>query len=114
MARYRLMEWLNFISTELHKTFSPLFRPTTPDAYKATTRETIAKKFDYVEQRLADGRQYLTGDRFALADAYLFTVLRWAQRMDVDMAPWPKLAAYRDRVAARPKVQETLKAEGLA
>ena len=114
LERYRGLEWLVFVSTELHKTFSPLFRPTTPDAYKATTRETIAKKFDYVEQRLADGRQYLTGDRFALADAYLFTVLRWAQRMDVDMAPWPKLAAYRDRVAARPKVQETLKAEGLA
>ena len=114
LERYRGLEWLVFVSTELHKTFSPLFRPTTPDEYKTITRENIAKKFDYVEQRLADGRQYLMGDRFTAPDAYLFTVLRWAKAMNIDLSPWPHLAAYRDRVAARPKVQETLKAEGLA
>jgi glutathione S-transferase len=114
LERYRGLEWLVFVSTELHKAFSPLFRPTTPDEYKRISRENIAKKFDYVEQRLADGRQYLMGDRFTAPDAYLFTVLRWAKAMNMDMSPWPKLAAYRDRVAGRPKVQETLKAEGLA
>ena len=114
LERFRGLEWLVFVSTELHKTFSPLFRPTTPDEYKTITRENIAKKFDYVEQRLADGRQYLMGDRFTAPDAYLFTVLRWAKAIKIDMSPWPKLDAYRDRVAARPQVQETLKAEGLS
>jgi glutathione S-transferase len=114
LERYRGLEWLVFVSTELHKTFSPLFRPTTPDEYKRITRENIAKKFDYIEQRLADGRQYLMGDRFTAPDAYLFTILGWAKRMSIDMARWPNLTAYYDRVAGRPKVQEALKAEGLA
>jgi glutathione S-transferase len=114
LERYRGLEWLVFVSTELHKTFSPLFRPTTPDEYKTITRENIAKKFDYVEQRLADDRPYLMGDRFTVPDAYLYTVLRWAKAMHIDMSPWPKLDAYRDRVAARPQVQETLQAEELS
>jgi glutathione S-transferase len=114
LERYRGLEWLSFVSTELHKTFGPLFRPNTPEDYKPIIRENIGKKFDYVEQQLADGRQYLMGDRFTAPDAYLFTILGWAKAMNIDLSPWTKLAAYRDRVAARPKVQEALKAEGLA
>jgi glutathione S-transferase len=112
MDRYRVQEWLNFISTELHKTFGPIFRPTTPDAFKSLSRENLAKRFDYINGCLA-GRQYLTGDKFSVADAYLFTVLRWAPRVEIDLARWPNLAAYVARVAARPKVQEAMKAEGL-
>ena len=114
MERYRGLEWLTFVSTELHKTFTPLFRPNTPEDFKPIVRENLGKKFDYVEQQLADGRQYLMGDRFTAPDAYLFTILGWAKAMNIDLSPWPKLSAYRDRVAARPKVQEALKAEGLA
>jgi glutathione S-transferase len=114
LERYRGLEWLNFVSTELHKTFGPLFRPNTPEDYKPIIHENISKKFDYVEQQFADGRQYLMGDRFTAPDAYLFTILGWAKAMNIDLSPWPKLTAYRDRVAARPKVQEALKAEGLA
>ena len=112
MERYRVQEWLNFVTSELHKSFGPIFRPTTPDAYKAISKENLGKRFDWVDAQLA-GRQYLMGDKFTIADAYLFTVLRWASRVDIDLAKWPNLKAYVDRVAARPKVHEALKAEGL-
>jgi glutathione S-transferase len=112
LERYRVLEWLNFITSELHKSFGPIFRPTTPDAFKAISKENLAKRFDWLNAQLA-GRQYLMGDKFTIADAYLFTVLRWATRIDIDLAKWPNLKAYVDRVAARPKVQEALKAEGL-
>jgi glutathione S-transferase len=113
MERYRVQEWLNFITSELHKSFSPLFRPNTPDAYKVISRENLGKRFDWVDQQLA-GKQYLTGQKFSVADAYLFTVLRWAPRVGIDTAKWPNITAFMDRVGARPKVQEALKAEGLA
>ena len=113
IERYRVQEWLNFITSELHKSFGPIFRPTTPDAYKAISRENIGKRFDWLDKQLA-GRQYLMGDKFTVADAYLFTVLRWTGRVEIDVAKWPNLKAYMDRVAARPKVQEALKAEGLS
>jgi glutathione S-transferase len=112
IERYRVQEWLNFITSELHKSFGPIFRPTTPDAYKAISKENLGKRFDWLDGKLA-GRQYLMGDKFTIADAYLFTVLRWAARVDIDLAKWPNLKAYVDRVAARPKVHEALKAEGL-
>jgi glutathione S-transferase len=112
MERYRVQEWLNFTTSELHKTFGPIFRPTTPDAYKTISKETLDKRFDWLDKQLT-GRQYLMGDRFTIADAYLFVVLRWAARVDMDLSKWPNLKAYVDRVAARPKVQEALKAEGL-
>jgi glutathione S-transferase len=112
LERYRVQEWLNFITSELHKSFGPIFRPTTPDAYKAISKENLAKRFDWVNQQLA-GKQYLMGDKFTVADAYLFTVLRWTSRVEIDLSKWPNLKAYSDRVAARPKVQEALKAEGL-
>ncbi len=110
--RYRVQEWLNFTTSELHKSFGPLFRPTTPDAYKTISKENLGKRFDWLDKQLA-GRQYLMGDKFSVADAYLFTVLRWSGRVEIDLAKWPNLKAYVDRVAARPKVQEALKAEGL-
>ena len=112
MERYRVQEWLNFITSELHKSFGPIFRPTTPDAYKTISRENLGKRFDWLDKQLA-GKQYLMGDKFTVADAYLFTVLRWSPRVEIDIAKWPNLKAYVDRVAARPKVQAAMKAEGL-
>jgi glutathione S-transferase len=113
MARYRVLEWLNLITSELHKGFSPLFRPNTPDAYKEIARANLAAKFDALDTHLA-GRQYLTGDAFTVADAYLFTVCRWGRLTGIDIAGWPNLAAYVARVAARPHVQAALAAEGLS
>jgi glutathione S-transferase len=113
MERYRVQEWQNFVASELHKTFGPMFRPTTPEEYKAQSRDYLAHRFDWIDRQLA-GKQYLTGDTFTVADAYLFVVLRWSPRVGIDLAKWPNITAYLERVAARPKVQETLKAEGLA
>ena len=110
--RYRVQEWLNFITSELHKSFGPIFRPTTPDAYKTISRENLGKRFDWLDKQIA-GKQYLMGDKFTVADAYLFTVLRWSPRVEIDISKWPNLKAYVDRVAARPKVQAAMKAEGL-
>jgi glutathione S-transferase len=112
IERYRVQEWLNFITSELHKSFGPIFRPTTPDAFKAISKENIGKRFDWLDKQLA-GRQYLMGDKFTVADAYLFTVLRWSSRVEIDVAKWPNLKTYMDRVGARPKVQAAMKAEGL-
>ncbi len=112
IERYRVQEWLNFITSELHKSFGPIFRPTTPDAYKTISKENLGKRFDWLDKQLA-GRQYLMGDKFTVADAYLFTVLRWTARIEIDLGKWPNLKAYMDRVAARPKVQAAMKAEGL-
>jgi glutathione S-transferase len=113
MERYRIQEWLNFTTSELHKTFGPIFRPTTPDAFKDISRANLGKRFDWIDQQLA-GKQYLMGDKFSIADAYMFTVMRWSPRVNIDISKWPNIKAYVDRVAARPKVQEALKAEGLA
>jgi glutathione S-transferase len=112
MERYQVQGWLTHIGTELHKTFGPMFRPTTPDAYKAISKETLATKYKNIDKHLA-GKQYLMGDKFTVADAYLFTVTRWSPRVEFDLTPFPNLTAFMDRVAARPKVQEALKAEGL-
>jgi glutathione S-transferase len=113
LARYRVMEWLNFIATEIHKQFSPLWYPDTPDATKAKQRATLAKRFDFVAKTLAT-QPYLTGDAFGIADAYLFTVVNWSGMLNVDLAPWPALQQFQARVAARPKVHAVLMAEGLA
>jgi len=112
MDRYRVQEWLNFITSELHKTFGPLFRPTTPEDFKATLRDMLGQRFDWIDKQLA-GKQYLMGDKFTVADAYLFTVLRWSPRVGIDLSKWKNITAYLDRVEARPKVQEAMKAEGL-
>lgn len=113
LDRYRVQEWLNFIGSELHKSFSPLFRPTTPDAYKDIAKQILAAKFAIVDKALA-GKQYLTGDSFCVADAYLFTVTRWTKAVGIDLAAYPNVAAFMERMAARPAVRETLAAEGLA
>ena len=112
MDRYRVLEWLSFVSTELHKTFTPLFRPTTPDAYKTIAKEAIATKLDIVEEAL-NGRQWLLGDSFTVADGYLFTVTNWAAPMSIDLARWPNLVAWRTRVGARPGVRAAMAEEGL-
>ncbi len=110
--RYRVQEWLNFISSELHKTFGPLFRPTTPEEFKTSSKEVLGQRFDWIDKQLA-GKQYLMGDTFTVADAYLFTIVRWSPRVGIDLGKWPNITAYLERVAARPKVQEAMKAEGL-
>jgi glutathione S-transferase len=112
IERYRLLEWLNFIATELHKGFGPLWNPTTPDEFKASTREALGKKFDYLQEQIGD-RPYILGERFSILDAYAFAVLGWTSVHAIDIARWPGLSAYLQRVAARPAVQETLRAEGL-
>jgi glutathione S-transferase len=112
IERHRMQEGFNFITSELHKSFGPIFRPTTPDAYKTISRENLGKRFDWLDKQLA-GKQYLMGDKFTVADAYLFTVLRWSPRVEIDISKWSNLKAYVDRVAARPKVQAAMKAEGL-
>jgi glutathione S-transferase len=112
MERYHLIEWLNFIATELHKNFGALFDPAAPDASKAASRARLEKRLDYLEKTLGDA-PFVLGEHFTVADAYLFTVLGWGRFVDVDLARWPKLAAYAGRIGARPKVLDTLKAEGL-
>ena len=112
LERYRLLEWLNFITSEVHKSFSPLFNPAADAAVKQYTTQNIEKKFDWINKQLA-GKQYLTGDQFTIADAYLFVVVNWSNFVGIDLGRWPALKAFQDRVAARPKVQEALAAEGL-
>ncbi|UXH78477.1 glutathione transferase GstA [Roseateles amylovorans] len=112
LARYRLQEWLNFITTELHKSFSPLFNPAMPEDGKAIYRAKLHERLKWVDSQLA-GQPFLMGDAFTVADAYLFTVTNWGQRVDVDVSGYPNLVAYRARVAARPAVQAAMKAEGL-
>jgi glutathione S-transferase len=112
IERYRLMEWLNFVTSELHKGFSPLFSPDTPEDYKTIARTRLSARLSYVNERL-EGRQYLMGDQFTVADAYLFVVSGWGQYVGVDIAGLTHLQAFRARVAARPAVQEALRAEGL-
>jgi glutathione S-transferase len=112
LERYRLQEWLNFITSELHKQFSPLFKPNTPEDYKPISKQNIATRFDWLDKQLA-GKDYLMGKQFTVADAYLFVLLRWTKPTQIDLAKWPNLVAFHDRVAARPKVKEALQAEGL-
>ncbi|MET0528356.1 MAG: glutathione transferase GstA [Microvirga sp.] len=110
--RYRLIEWITFISSEIHKGFGPLWNPATPDAMKAATKERLATRFAYLDEVL--GKQpYLTGETFTVADAYLFTVVNWTNFHAIDISSFKNLAAFQARVAARPKVQEALAAEGL-
>jgi glutathione S-transferase len=112
MERYRLQEWLNFITSEVHKQFSPMFSPTTPDEVKEAQRTKLAGRFDWLSRQL-EGKDYLMGSQFTVADAYLFTVLRWTGPTGIDLARWPVLAQYVARAAARPHVQAAMKAEGL-
>ncbi|HEY0115810.1 MAG TPA: glutathione transferase GstA [Allosphingosinicella sp.] len=110
--RYRVLEWLNYVATELHKGFAPLWNPTSPDSLKQATRELLAKKFDYVQEQLGE-RPCLLGEQFTLPDAYLFVILGWTRIHGIDLSRWPGLGAYAARVAERPAVDATLRAEGL-
>ena len=112
IARYRVQEWLNFITSEIHKNFTPMFKPDTPEDYKKIARANLENRFAHVDKQLA-GKQYLLGDQFTVADAYLFTTVNWSRLHKMDLAAWPNLAAYMERVRMRPKVQEAMKAEGL-
>jgi len=112
MARYRLQEWLNFITSELHKTFSPLFNPAISEDAKGVFRTKLHERFKWLDGQL-EGKQFLMGEQFTVADAYLFTVSNWGPHVGVDLAGYPNLVAYRGRVAARPAVQEAMKTEGL-
>ena len=111
--RYKLLEWLNFITSELHKNFGPMFSPVLADEAKAFFKDRVMTKFKYIDSQLADRRDYLLGKQFTVADGYLFTMLSWAERMNFDLSALPNLLAYKARVAARPKVQEALTKEGL-
>ena len=112
MERYRLIEWLNFITSELHKGFSPLFNAAMPEEAKALARTRLGEKLAWVDQQL-EGRDHLMGGPFTVADAYLFTVAGWGKYVGVDISPLKNLTAYMARVASRPAVQEALRAEGL-
>ncbi len=111
MERYKLIEWLNFVSTELHKNFSPLFNPATPEATREMQLANLNKRLGFVEKHIAG--PYLTGEHFTVADAYLFTVLSWSKFVKLDLAPYANVNALLARIAARPAVQEAMKAEGL-
>jgi glutathione S-transferase len=112
LERYRVQEWLNYITSEVHKTFSPLWNPANEQAVKDYALANLKKKFDWLNTQLT-GKKYLTGDTFTVADAYLFTVVNWSRPLNIDLAPWPALAEFQARVFARPKVQEAMIAEGL-
>ena len=112
MERYRLQEMLNFITSELHKGMGTFFNPKATAEWKAAVTERLGLRLDYLAKELA-GKQYLMGDKFSVADAYLFTVMNWAPMVKFDMSRWPAITEYQKRVGQRPKVQEALKAEGL-
>jgi glutathione S-transferase len=112
MARYQLIEWLNFISTEVHKNYSPLFNPGASEDMKSGARDSLNKRYTYLDGLLAQ-RDYLLGDQFSVADAYLFVVTNWARPVKLDLTPYPHLQAFHARVGARPAVQDALRAEGL-
>lgn len=110
MERYRMQEMLGYINSEIHKTYSPLFNPATPAATVEDLKAYLKKRYKLLDERLA-GRQYLFGDKFTAADAYLFTVTNWAGYVKLDLSEFPNLAAFQKRVSARPAVQEAMRAE---
>jgi glutathione S-transferase len=110
LERYRCQEWLNYLASELHKTFSPLFRDTTPAEYKEITKQNLGKKFDYLSEKLK-GHDFLMGKQFTVADAYLFTLLGWTKGLKMDLSKWPVLMGYCERVQNRAAVQAVQKAE---
>ena len=112
LERYRLVEWLAFISSEIHKNFSPLFRDETPEETKEHLRKVLSNRLDYLNGAIGNG-PFLMGEQFTVADAYLFTVLGWSRQLNFDLGKWPQLQRYMERVGARPQVIEAQKAERL-
>jgi glutathione S-transferase len=113
IERYRLMEWLSFINSEVHKGFSPLFRQDASEDVKEFTRRNLAKRLDYLERALGS-KKFLMGEQYTVADPYLYTVLGWGQHVGVDLANWPQLKRYVEGIGTRPHVIEARKAEGLS
>jgi glutathione S-transferase len=111
LPRYHLLEWLNFISTELHKQFGPFFHGASEEQ-KASQRVQIGKRFSYINQHLT-AQPFLLGGDFTVADAYLFVMLTWAGKVGIELTQWPTLNDYYTRLQARPQIQKTLQAEGL-
>lgn len=112
LERYRLMQWLNFTSTELHKICGILFDPELPDGVREKLTGRLSQRYAYVNDALV-GREFVLGEHFTVADAYLFTVLSWAPYVKLDLSPWPALGSYIGRIGTRPTVQQALVAEGL-
>ena len=112
IERYKLQEWLNFITSELHKSMGSMFNPAQTPEWKEAVKTTLSKRLDWLSGQLA-GKQYLMGDKFSVADGYLFTVLGWAKLVGFDLGRWPVVQQYAARVGQRPKVVEAMKAEGL-
>ena len=112
MERYRLMEWLSYINSEIHKNFSPLFRAEAPEGAKEWARGSLPRRLDYAQSALGS-KSYLTGEQFTIADAYLYVVLGWGSLVNVDIGRWPQLKRLHERVGARPHTVEALKSEGL-
>lgn len=110
LERYRILEWMNFVGSELHKGFTPLFRPTTPAEYRTIARQNLQMRLQWLNDQLAD-REFLTGPTFTVADAYCYTIVMWTKLHDIDMTPWPHLRAYVARVASRPSVKAAEQAE---
>jgi glutathione S-transferase len=109
LERYRLQEWLNYIASEIHKGISPMFNPKVTEEWKQIIKDNLGPKFDYLSKQL-QAKDYLMG-AFSAADAYLFTILGWTKHVNIDLAKWPVLAKYMERVGARPAVKATLEAE---
>jgi glutathione S-transferase len=112
IERYKLQEWLNFISSEIHKAMGSMFNPAHTPEWKDAVKATLSKRLDWVSKQL-EGKQYLMGEKFSVADAYLFTILRWAKIVTFDLGKWPVIQEYLVRVGQRPTVVEAMKAEGL-
>ncbi|MEC8631699.1 MAG: glutathione transferase GstA [Pseudomonadota bacterium] len=113
LSRAKVLEHLTYVASELHKSFGPLFRSASTDEQKDAARELVGKKFDHIETLLSDGRDFLVDGAFSIADAHLFTISNWANFTGIDLANWPNLAAYVNRIAARPATQAAMRAEGL-
>jgi glutathione S-transferase len=111
-ARFRLQEWLGYINGELHKNFSTLFNPAAPEAMKQIAKDNIVRRTAFIEERLGD-KPFLLGENFSVADAYLYVILSWREKLGVDLSQFPKVMALYERVRARPSVQAARKAEGL-
>jgi glutathione S-transferase len=112
MERYQMISWLNFIATEIHKNYSPLFNPASSDEQKTNSLANLQHRYKHVNSTL-DGRDYLGGEGFSVADVYLFVVTNWAGRVKLDLSAFPHLLAFQQRIASRPAVQQAMRAEGL-
>ncbi|MDN4589690.1 glutathione transferase GstA [Xenophilus aerolatus] len=112
LQRYRLQEWLTFIGTEIHKSFSPLFNPAMPEEAKTISKDKLKSRYQWLDKQL-EGREFLMGEHFTVADGYLFTVTNWAKPTGVDLSSFPNVLAWHERIGQRPAVQAAMKAEGL-